>query len=46
LAGNIETNRKSGGKLRAQMMQVQAATEVLRLYFAINRIRPPAKPEL
>jgi hypothetical protein len=46
LAGKIETNRKSGGKLRAQIMQVQADTKMLRLDFPINRIRPPAKPEL
>jgi hypothetical protein len=46
LAGKIETNRKNGGKLRAQMMQVQAATKMLRLDFPIKRIRSPAKLEL
>jgi hypothetical protein len=40
LAGKIETNRKSGDKLRAQMMQVEAVIKMLRPDFSINRIAP------
>src|SRR5580692_11721753 len=40
LAGKIETNRKSGDKLRMQMMQVEAVIKMLRHDFPINRIAP------
>jgi len=40
LAGKIESNRKSGDKLRVQMMQVEAVIKMLRPDFPINRIAP------
>jgi hypothetical protein len=40
LGGKIETNRKSGDKLRMQMMQVEAVIKMLRPDFPINRIAP------
>jgi hypothetical protein len=40
LAGKIEGNRKSGDKLRMQMMQVEAVIKMLRPDFPINRIAP------
>jgi hypothetical protein len=40
LGGKIETNRKSGDKLRLQMMQVEAVIKMLRPDFPINRIAP------
>ena len=40
LGGKIETNRKSGDKLRVQMMQVEAVIKMLRPDFPINRIAP------
>jgi hypothetical protein len=40
LAGKIDSNRKSGDKLRMQMMQVEAVIKMLRPDFPINRIAP------
>jgi len=40
LGGKIEGNRKSGDKLRMQMMQVEAVIKMLRPDFPINRIAP------
>lgn len=40
LAGKIDYNRKSGDKLRMQMMQVEAVIKMLRPDFPINRIAP------
>src|ERR1700733_6832540 len=40
LAGKIETNRKSGDKLRAQMVQVEAVIKMLAPDFNVSRIAP------
>jgi hypothetical protein len=40
LAGKIETNRKSGDKLRAQMVQVEAVIKMLAPEFNVSRIAP------
>lgn len=40
LAGKIETNRKSGDKLRSQMMQVEAVIKMLAPDFNIGQISP------
>src|SRR5579872_4525216 len=40
LAGKIETNRKSGDKLRAQMVQVEAVIKMLSPDFNVSRIAP------
>jgi hypothetical protein len=40
LAGKIETNRKSGDKLRAQMVQVEAVIKMLAPDFNVARIAP------
>ena len=40
LAGKIETNRKSGDKLRSQMMQVEAVIKMLAPDFNIGHISP------
>jgi len=40
LAGKIETNRKSGDKLRARMVQVEAVIKMLAPEFNISRIAP------
>ncbi len=38
LAGKIETNRKSGDKLRSQMVQVEAVMKMLDAYFSAEAI--------
>jgi hypothetical protein len=40
LAGKIETNRKSGDKLRSQMVQVEAVIKMLAPDFNVARIAP------
>jgi hypothetical protein len=40
MAGKIETNRKSGDKLRAQMVQVEAVIKMLAPDFNVSRISP------
>jgi hypothetical protein len=40
LAGKIETNRKSGDKLRSQMVQVEAVIKMLAPDFNVSRISP------
>jgi hypothetical protein len=40
IAGKIETNRKSGDKLRAQMVQVEAVIKMLSPDFNVSRIAP------
>jgi len=40
LAGKIETNRKSGDKLRSRMVQVEAVIKMLAPDFNVTRIAP------
>ena len=41
LGGKIETNRKSGDKLRAQMVQVEAVMKMLDPEINLRIIAPP-----